>query len=207
VALELTFLGRTCFRLKGREGTVIMDPPPPDSGFVLSKQHADIVTLSCADDPRYSYVKAVSGDPIVLDAPGEYEIGGLLVTGTAMRRQDGRRTVSFVVEIDGIRVGHLGLPATAKLDELKTVDILLLPVGGDGSLSAVAAADVMTRVEPRVAVPMHYQVGPETLPLDPLEKFLKETGMRPEPQAKLQVTRSSLPADLTVVVLTPPLTG
>lgn len=207
MALEIVFLGRTCFRLKGRDGTVLMDPLPPGSGFALGKQEAGIVTLSCADDPRYGDPSVVSGAPKVLDAPGEYEIGGVLVTGTAMRRADGRRTVSFVVEIDGIRVGHLGLPTGTNLAELKDVDILLLPVGGDGSLSAVAAADVMTRIEPKIAIPMHYKVGPETLELEPLEKFLKETGTKPDAQPKLQLTRSQLPADLTVVVLEPRLTG
>ncbi len=207
MALEIVFLGRTCFRLKGRDGTVLMDPVPPGSGFALGKQEADIVTLSCADDPRYGDPSVVSGEPKVLDAPGEYEIGGVLVTGTAMRRADGRRTVSFVVEIDGIRVGHLGLPTGTNLADLKDVDILLLPVGGDGSLSAVAAADVMTRIEPKIAIPMHYRVGPETLELEPLEKFLKETGTKPDAQPKLQLTRSQLPADLTVVVLEPRLTG
>ncbi len=207
MALEITFLGRTCFRLRGRECTVLMDPVPPDSGFALGKQQADIVTLSCPGDPRYGARELVGGEPMVLDAPGEYEIRGVLVTATAMRRADGSRTVSFVVELDGIRVGHLGLPASVNVAELKDVDVLLLPVGGDGSLSAVAAADVMTRVEPRVAVPMHYRVGPETLELDPLEKFLKETGAKPEALPKLSVTRSGLPADLTVVVLEPRMTG
>lgn len=207
MALELTFLGRTCFRLKGRDGTVLMDPVPADSGFAPGRQEAAIVTLSCAGDPRYGDPSVVTGEPKVLDAPGEYEIGGVLVTGTALRRADGSRTVSFVVEIDGIRVGHLGLPTGTNLAELKDVDILLLPVGGDGSLSAVAAADVMTRVEPKIAIPMHYKVGPERLELEPLEKFLKETGAKPEAVAKLQVTRSQLPADLTVVVLEPRLTG
>lgn len=184
-----------------------MDPCPPDSGFALGKQPAEIVTLSRSDDPRYSYVEAAGGEAMVLGAPGEFEIGGVLVTATAIPRADGSRTVSFVVEIDGIRVGHLGLPTSASLGELKAVDILLLPVGGDGSLNAVAAADVMTRVEPKVAIPMHYRVGPERLELDELEKFLKETGTKPEPQPKLSVTRSGLPADLTVVVLEPRLLG
>lgn len=207
MALEIVYLGRTCFRLRGRDGTVLMDPCPPDSGFALGKQSADIVTLSRRDDPRYSYVEAVSGNFRVLDAPGEYEIGGVLATGTATRRSDGTRNVSFVVEIDGIRVGHLGLPTSGNVGEFKDVDILLLPVGGDGSLSAVTAADVMTRVEPRVVIPMHYRAGPETLELDMLEKFLKETGTKAEPLQRYQVTRSGLPADLTVVLLEPRLAG
>lgn len=205
--VEITYLGRNCFRLKGREGTVLTDPCPPESGFALGKQTADIVTISRGDDPGYSYRAAVSGDAMVLDAPGEYEIAGMLVTGIAQKRNDGARNVVFVAEIDGIRIGHLGLPTSNQFDELKDVDVLLLPVGGGNAFSPVMAADVMTKIEPRVAIPMNYKAGKEPLDLLPLENFLKETGAKPEAQAKLNVSRSGLPADLTVMVLEPRITG
>jgi L-ascorbate metabolism protein UlaG (beta-lactamase superfamily) len=205
VPVEITYLGRTCFRLKGRDRTVITDPCPPESGFVIGKQTADIVTVSRRDDPGYSYTRAISGDPMVLDAPGEYDIGGVLVTGIATKRPDGTRNVVFICEIDGIRIGHLGLPATLAFEELKDVDVLLLPVGGGNSLQPNQAADLMTRIEPRIAIPMNYKAGGETLDLEPLEKFLKETGSKPEPQPRISVSRSSLPADLTVMVLEPKL--
>jgi L-ascorbate metabolism protein UlaG (beta-lactamase superfamily) len=202
VPIEITYLGRNCFRLKGREGTVITDPCPPDSGFSLGKQTADVVTVSRRDDPGYSYTTGVTGG-MVLDAPGEYEISGILVTGIAGKRSDGSRNVVFISEIDGIRVGHLGLASNAALDELKDVDVLLLPVGGFNALAPNVAADLMTKIEPRIAIPMNYKTGGETLALEPLESFLKETGNRPEPQQKINVSRSGLPSDLTVMVLEP----
>jgi len=61
----------------------------------------------------------------------------------------------------------------------------------------------MTRIDPRVAIPMNYKAGGETLDLEPLEKFLKETGLKSEPQAKITVSRSQLPSDLTVMLLEP----
>ena len=148
---------------------------------------------------------AQSAPEVVLDAPGEYDIGGVLVTGIATKRPDGTRNVVFICEIDGIRIGHLGLPATLAFEELKDVDVLLLPVGGGNSLQPNQAADLMTRIEPRIAIPMNYKAGGETLDLEPLEKFLKETGSKPEPQPRISVSRSSLPADLTVMVLEPKL--
>jgi L-ascorbate metabolism protein UlaG (beta-lactamase superfamily) len=205
VPVEITYLGRNCFRLKGRDGTVITDPCPPESGFVIGKQTADIVTVSRRDDPGYSYTEAVSGDHMVLDAPGEYDIGGMLVTGIATKRPDGSRNVVFICEIDGIRIGHLGLPGTIAFEELKDVDVLLLPVGGGNSLTPNQAADTMTRIEARIAIPMNYKVGGETLDLGPLENFLKETGSKAEPQPRLNVSRSGLPSDLTVMLLEPKL--
>ncbi len=207
MAVEITYLGRNCFRLKGREGTVLTDPCPPESGFQLGKQTADIVTISREDDAGYSYRGAVTGEHMVLDAPGEYEIGGMLVTGVATKRADGSRNVVFVAEIDGIRIGHLGVPTSNVFDELKNLDVLLLPVGGGNAFSPVMAADVMTRLEPRLAIPMNYKAGPEPLDLLPLENFLRETGAKPEPQQKISVSRTSLPQDLTVMVLEPRITG
>ena len=201
--VEITYLGRNCFRLKGRGGTVITDPCPPDSGFALGKQSADIVTVSRRDDPGYSYTVAVTGEPMVLDAPGEYDINGILVTGIASPGANGARNVVFICEIDGIRIGHLGLPESIPFEELKDIDVLLLPVGGGNSLQPNAAADIMTRIDPHIAIPMNFRAGGETLELEPLEKFLKETGIKPEPQAKISVSRSQLPSDLTVMLLEP----
>ena len=203
--MEITWLGRTCFRLKGRDGAVMMDPCPPESGYRYLAQPAEIVTFSRRADPRFSWREGVSGDPLVLDAPGEYEVGGILVTGIASKLPDGGRNIVFVVEIDGIRIGHLGVPAPGHpgIDEVKDVDVLLIPVGGGPSLTAAAAADAMTTVDPKIAVPMFYKTDLETLELDPLERFIKETGSKAEPQLKLTVTRSSMPQALSVMLLQP----
>ena len=183
--IEITYLGRNCFRLKGRDGSVITDPCPPDSGFSLGKQTAEIVTVSRRDEPGYAYSAGIGGNPMVLDAPGEFEIGGILVTGIANKRPDGTRNVMFISEIDGIRVGHLGLASNVALEDFKGVDVLLLPVGGNNALAPNLAADLMTKIDPSVVIPMNYKTGGEPLPLEPLEAFLKETGSRPEPLAKV----------------------
>lgn len=205
--VEITWLGRNCFRIKGREGTVVTDPCPPESGYRIQKPQAEVVTISRPDDPGYSYRDGVAGEPFALDAPGEYEVGGILVTGVATKRPDGHRNTVFVCELDGIRVGHLGLPggplASGVLEELKDIDILLLPVGGGNSIGGMLAQDVMTTIDPKIAIPMNYRTEFEQLELEPLEKFLKETGARAEPQPRLQVSRAQLPADLTLTILQP----
>lgn len=205
--MEITYLGRTCFRLKGREATVITDPCPPESGYRLGKPAADIVTLSRCDDPAYSWVEGVTDHPLVLNAPGEYEVKNVLVTGIATKRGDGARNMMFVIEIDGIRIVHAGLPDAvptgAILEQLDDVDVLLMPVGGGISLGSAAASDLMETIDPHIAIPMHYRTPVEPLELDFLDKFLRETGQKLEPVSKLQVTRGSIPAELTVQVLEP----
>ncbi|MGH2608789.1 MAG: MBL fold metallo-hydrolase [Tepidiformaceae bacterium] len=204
--MEITWLGRNCFRIRGREGVVITDPPPSNSGYKIGKPPADVVTLSNRDEAGYSSVDAVGGTPVVLDAPGEYEIGGILVEGVATKRADGGRNMVFVCELDGIRVAHLGLLAgaleTDVMEQLK-VEILLLPVGGGVSLGGRAAQDVMTSIDPNITIPMNYKTDMEKMDLEPLERFIKETGAKVEPQPRLQITKSGLPSDLAVMVLQP----
>ncbi len=205
--MEITWLGRNCFRLKGKEGTVITDPCPPESGYRIAKPTAEVVTVSCPSEAGYNFVDGVAGDPFRLDVPGEFEIGGILVTGIATKRADGSRNVIFVIELDGIRVGHLGLPGSVPsaetLEDLKDLDILLMPVGSGNSIGGAAAADFMTTIDPHIAIPMNYKTELEQLDLEPLDKFMKETGSKAEPQPKLTVTKSQLPQNLTVMLLQP----
>lgn len=205
MAIEITWYGRTCFRIRGREGIVITDPCPPDSGYKLGKLSANVVTLSNRDDPGLSNVKAI-GDARVFDAPGEYEVGGILVEGLGMPGRNGGRNLGFVVEIEGIKVGHLGLPAPAGFkapEPFAQVDILLMPVGGGGSLAPGQAADIATSIDPPIAIPMYYKTDRERLDLEPLSAFLREAGAKVEPQPRYQTTRSGLPTELTIVELEP----
>ncbi|MGE5597422.1 MAG: MBL fold metallo-hydrolase [Hyphomicrobiales bacterium] len=205
--MEITWLGRTCFRLKGRERTVVTDPCPPDSGFQLGKLSGDILTLSRRDDPAYSYVKGVGGDPFILDAPGEYEVGGVLVTGIATKGPGDSRNVVFIIEIDGMRIAHLGVisqAGVAHLDDVKGVDILLLPAGNGNSIGGAVAADLMTTIDAKLCIPMNFRANGETMEgIETLERFLKETSARPEPEQKITITRSQLPSELSVRVLEP----
>lgn len=186
---------------------MITDPCPPESGYRIAKPAAEVVTVSCATEPGYNFVEGIAGEPFRLDVPGEFEIGGILVTGIATKRADGSRNVIFVCELDGIRVGHLGLPGAvpdaATLDELKDLDILLMPAGAGNSIGGAAAADLMTTIDPRIAIPMNYRTDLERMDLEPLDKFLNETGSKAEPQPKLTITKSQLPQNLTVMLLQP----
>ncbi|MBK7328311.1 MAG: MBL fold metallo-hydrolase [Dehalococcoidia bacterium] len=132
--VEITYLGRNCFRLKGRDGIVITDPCPPESGFTLGKQTAEVVTMSRRVDPGYSWSEGIGGNPVLLDAPGEYEIGGILVTGIATRAIDGSRNVVSISEIDWHPRGASPADGDGRHRRpRKDVDVPLLPVGGSNA--------------------------------------------------------------------------
>ncbi len=78
--MEITWLGHSCFRIRGREAAIVTDPCPPSSGYTIGKPTAIIVTVSHAHE-NHSFVKAVAGKPVLIERPGEYEIHGAFVTG------------------------------------------------------------------------------------------------------------------------------
>jgi L-ascorbate metabolism protein UlaG (beta-lactamase superfamily) len=89
-----------------------------------------------------------------------------------------------------------------QVEEIGNVDVLLLPVGGMSTINAPMAAEVVRQLEPKVVVPMHYKTQALSWELEPVVRFLKEIGVKEvEPQPKLSLTKSSLPASTQVFLL------
>jgi L-ascorbate metabolism protein UlaG (beta-lactamase superfamily) len=212
--LDLTWLGHACFRLRGREVTILTDPyEGADWGYPPVATSANVVTIS-NDHPHHAGLSGIDGQPRVLRGPGEYEIGGALIWGVrTLQRKNGTarapRNTAFIIQVEELTVCHLGDLADAplgaeELSRIKDADVLLVPVGGNCTINATQAAAVVAQVEPKLIVPMHYATE-ETrghLPLDEIERFCKELGATDaSPRARLSITPSSLPNEPTVVLL------
>jgi L-ascorbate metabolism protein UlaG (beta-lactamase superfamily) len=223
--VDLTWLGHACFRLRGRDVTILTDPyEGADWGYPPLATSADVVTIS-NDHPHHAGISAVDGRPRVLRGPGEYEIGGALIWGVRTPRRKnngdtstpdsptagsaGAKNTAFVIELEDLTVCHLGDLAEARLSNedltrIKDADVLLVPVGGNCTINASQAAEVVAQVEPKVIVPMHYATD-ETrgyLSLDAIERFCKELGATDAtPRARLSITSGTLPSEPTVVLL------
>ncbi len=189
---------------------MVTDPCPPSSGYNIGKPTANIVTVSHGHE-NHSYVKAVAGKPAILERPGEYEIRGAFMTGVGTYHDDRKGAVhgpnvSFVIEMEDVRVCHLGdlghTPTPEQAEEMSGVGVLLVPVGGHTTIDAPTAAEVVNIIEPAIVVPMHYRTADVRSELATLERFLKEMGAKDlEPQPKLTVSRRSLLHDTQVVLL------
>jgi L-ascorbate metabolism protein UlaG (beta-lactamase superfamily) len=209
--MEITWYGHACFRLKGREGIVITDPYHKSLGLTLPSLKSNIVTIS-HDTPHHNYTAGVKGDFKVVDSPGEYEINSIFVTSIYMRpdkknkqEQSGRNNV-FVIDIEEITVCHLGdishVPTQSQVEDMGSIDVLLVPVGGKSALNATQAAEVISLIEPYVVIPMHYNLPNLTIEFDPVSKFLKEMGIsKMDTVDSLKITKSGLPQETQVVVL------
>jgi len=211
--VDITWLGHSCFRIKGSKAVIITDPFPPDLGYSLGKQTANIVTVS-HQHPSHSYIEGISGEPRLVKGPGEYEISNVLIIGIAtfhdsIKGQSRGKNTAYLMEIDGIAVCHLGdighVLSDEQVEEMGNVDVLLLPVGGVNTINAALAAEVIRKIEPKAVIPMHYKTPVLNRDLDPVEYFLKEMGMgQVEPRPKLSFSKSNLPSSTQVFVLNYP---
>jgi L-ascorbate metabolism protein UlaG (beta-lactamase superfamily) len=207
--MELTWYGLSCFRMSERgQASVVTDPYDATLGLPPLKLRADVVTVS-HNAPGHNHVPAVSGCQHALTGPGEYEIGGVFITGIATG-QEARttRNVLYLFDFNGLTIAHLGdmekVPSQTQIEALEQVNILLVPVGGGNSLNAAQAAELVSMLEPSIVVPMHYQMAGLNLHLDGVERFLKEMGVTETAEAAaLKVTASSLPYETQVALLTP----
>lgn len=209
--MEITWYGHSCFRLTERGlATVVTDPFDHRAvGYEPLKLKADIVTVS-HDAPGHNYLAGVKGKSRTITGPGEYEIGGVFITGVqtngSKRATDEPRNTLYVFDFDGVSVAHLGdlrrVPSQAEIEALGNVNVVLAPVGGGGGLTAAKAVEVISLLEPGIVIPMHYGTPASSLKLAPVGKFLKEMGLGDiGPQPSLKITRGSLPEETHVVVL------
>ena len=210
--MDITWLGHSCFRIKGNQAVIITDPCPPDTGYSLGKQTANIVTVS-HQHPSHSYIQGIDGEPRIIQRPGEYEISGILIIGIstyhdAVKGQSKGKNTAYLMEIDGMSVCHLGdighVLGDDQVEEMGNVDVLLLPVGGVSTINAAMAAEVIRKVDPKAVIPMHYKTLMTSRELEPVDNFLKEMGMgQMEVRPKLTVNKSNLPVSTQVFVLNP----
>jgi L-ascorbate metabolism protein UlaG (beta-lactamase superfamily) len=169
---------------------------------------ADIVTVS-HNSPNHSFVAGVGNEPRLVDGPGEYEIADILIHGVATTTEpkNGALNTAYVFRFDDLTVCHLGdvreKLSDQQVEDIGSIDVLLVPVGGGRALTPARAAEVVHQLGPQVVIPMHYHLTGGPVPdLDPVDLFCREMGSKEwSAEPKAQFTRNSLPAEPRLVVL------
>ena len=215
--MDITWYGLSCFRITERGRiSVVTDPFSEGIGLPAPRLKGDVVTVS-HDAPGHSNIGAVKGQSYVLSGPGEYEIGGVFISGVALHSVDNAtgqtiHNVAYVIQYDSLTVVHLGdlsyAPDQATIEMLGEVNVVLIPVGGGRALRANVAAEVIALIEPNYIVPMHYFLPGMTMNLDSVDKFLKVMGVsKVQEEDLLRVSGSELPEQPQVVILRPQLSN
>lgn len=203
--MEITFVGLSCLRLRGRDVEVVVDPIDQVPASRLPRLNPDIVVRTTGEtDP--TALRKHEGRPQEVAGPGEYELRGVAVFGMAATSE----MTLMRVEVDDVRVlavGTLSRQLTEdEIDALGHVDVLAVPVGGGDALGATEATRLVNALEPAIVVPVRYAVPGLPGEFDTVDKFAKEMGLAEgwTPQPKLNLTGSLGSSEETRVVVLEP---
>lgn len=210
----ITWFGQSCFRLQDKTGaegiTLVTDPYDSSIGLKPPQFEANIVTVS-HDHSDHNNTSALKGDPFIVDTAGEYDVSGVMLQGVESyhdesKGQERGKNIIYRIDMDNISVSHLGdLGHTLnnkQLEVLAGTDILLLPIGGTYTIDAKKATEVVSQVQPRMVIPMHYSIDRLKADIEGVETFIKELALKPTYEDKLKIQKKDLPQeDMELVIL------
>ena len=219
--MTIKWFGQSFFKIntknsKGEDLVIAIDPYNKDYGLkVPSKFGADIVlvTHEHKDHSNTDLIKGtdLSPEPFVVSGPGEYEIKGIMIYGISSYHDDKEGTergenTMYLIESEGVWLAHLGdlgqkTLENGQLEKLEGADILLIPVGGTFTINAKEASKIISQIEPRIIIPMHYKIPGLKLNIDGVDKFIKEMGLKAEEVDKFKIQKKNLPAENTELVI------
>jgi len=212
--MDISYLGHSSFRLKGRSATVVTDPYDSQMvGFKFPKLSADVVTIS-HDHGDHNKSEFVKDAEFIIKEPGEYEIKGVSIIGIATYHDEkngelrGKNNI-YIYEMDGFRIAHLGdlghKLGEKILDNMGEIDILMIPTGGEFTVGPADAAEIVRDIDPWMVIPMHYQSegmnADSFSKLAPVDDFLKEAGYPVERLPKLSVKKETMLEEQKIILL------
>ena len=205
----INFLGGQFVKIQFGDTILAFNPISKDSKLKSTKFGADIV-LSSINHPDMNGVEQVTfGEkkPFVISGPGEYEVKGVFIKGFGSDSgYDGEKRINTIysVALEGMNICFLGALSNTELpseadENIEEVDILFVPIGGDGVLDPAKAYKLAVSMGAKLIIPVHYgDIGGK----DALKAFLKEAGEAPKAEAKLTLKKKDLEGkDADVVLL------
>jgi len=216
--MKIAWYGQSCFKLlvktnNGDKITILIDPFSKDIGLTPPRGGVDIVIVS-HDHFDHNNVKTVSGEPFIIDGPGEYDVKKIFIRGIYSFHDDkkgeerGVNTIS-VIEAEDMKVCHLGDLGQGELsdnqlEKIGEVDVLMIPIGGFYTINGSEAVKIINQIEPKVIIPMHYKIPSLNVKLNSVEKFLEEIGGEKETTEELSIQKKDLiEEEMKVIVMKP----
>lgn len=210
--MVINWYGQSCFRIQSGELVLVTDPFDKGIGLTPPRGQVNFVIVSHHHYDHDNLEPLLGASPSVFDAPGEYEAKGINISGilsfhdSKEGKQRGINTI-FVIEVEGIKICHLGDLGQQKLSEeqidaIGEVDILMIPIGGVYTINGEEAVHIINQIEPKIIIPMHYKVPGLNIKIEGLEPFLKEMGVsKKEIVDKLTIKKKDLPDEGTKVLV------
>lgn len=188
---EIEYKGANCVVVSTKKAKLVIDPKLSIVGL---KDYPTKDCIEIATEERFLIND--SSEAVLINGPGEYGVADFDIKGIAARRHiDGENekklSTMYRIEIDDVRLGVLGNidenVNDDQLEELGVLDVLILPVGGNGyTLDAVSAAKLVRTIGPKVVIPVHYsdKAIKYEVPQDDLDLFAKEMSSEIETVSK-----------------------
>lgn len=200
--MVIQWLGQSCFKISSGELVIVIDPFSKEIGLTPPRFRADVVLVT---HPHFDHANAESltGEPLVIAGPGEYEIKGVHIRGieTFHDAVDGKKrgmNTCYAIDIENVSLLHMGDFGEKELrdvtlEAIGDIDILLIPVGGVYTIDAEQAAKAVKQIEPRLVIPMHYHIPGLKVKLDSVDAFLKEmAATKTKPEEKLTLKKKDI---------------
>ena len=208
--MTITWFGQSCFRIETKEGSILIDPFSPDIGLRPPKIKDDLVLVS-HEHYDHNNIEGAGSETFIVRTPGEYEKNGIAVLGIrsfhdkSEGKERGPNTI-YVIKSEDMTVCHLGDLGQEKLteqqvEEIGDVDILMIPVGGNYTINHKEAVGVISEIEPKIVIPMHYKVKGLESDIESADKFVKELGLTPEQADKFKIAKKTLPTEEIKLVM------
>lgn len=211
----IQWYGQACFRIQSGDLVIAIDPFAKEIGLIPPRFRANVALITHGHQD-HANAEAIGGEPFLVRGPGEYEVLGIYVNGIetfhdkSQGKERGLNTI-YKIEMEDIKLLHLGdfgegTMRDETLEKIGDVDVLMIPVGGTYTIDGTEAAKLIKQIEPRFVIPMHYKIPGLKAPLEGVEKFLKEMGVKDaSPQEKFTVKKKDIGEDgkTEVIVLTP----
>ena len=216
--MVITSYGVSCFKVTSGQLVLAFDPPSKKSAAKSPYFQTDIVLIS-HDHDNHNGEEVLhapkDGEIFVVDGPGEYEYKGVTIQGIASfhdnqsGKKHGANTI-YRVEIEDIALLHMGDFGENELrpevkEKIGNIDIVFLPIGADSVMDPETAAEIANQIEPKIIIPMHYNLESEAKQKSLLKEFLDETGAHNvKPEEKLTIKKKELPEKETKIIVLEP---
>ena len=208
--MTISWFGQSCFRLEAKEGSILIDPFSKEIGLKPPRIKDDVILVT-HQHSDHNNIEDANPEAFIIQTPGEYENHGIAIRGiqsfhdNKQGTERGLNTI-YVLKAEDMTICHLGdlghVLTDKQIEDIGDVDILMIPVGGTYTIDAKTAVEVITQIEPKVVIPMHYKVtGHTSTVLEGPEKFVKELGLTPEKVEKYKITKKLLPAEEEKLVM------
>ena len=209
--MSITWYGHSCFRLESKDTSLLIDPFSSEIGLRPPKIKDNIVLVS-HQHYDHNNIDQMPEESFLIKGPGEYEVKGVFIKGIqsfhdkSQGQERGLNTI-YVIKMEDMVLAHLGDFGEGRLSEeqvekIGDIDILMIPVGGVYTINYKEAVEAINQIEPKIVIPMHYNIQGLKIDIDGPEKFLKEMSLTPEKADKsYKVQKKNLPVEEMKLVI------